>query len=584
MATHFNTQIGQAGALPGDGHLELLVVADDDQARRRIRESLESLDREVVVHEAVTARGATEALARRRFDCALVDAELPDSSGAELIRGASALPGWRRRSTPFVLMGDEHDVHALDSAVRNGAEDLLPRKGLDGVGLIRSIRFAMERKRSQTLVEEANDKLDRLVTLDPLTELPNRRAFERYLKARAIDAVQTGADQRMFDHPGGFPGDLAGERPVVILIDVDDLKEINERFGLDVGDQALRWVARAVERAVPVGTFVARVGGDEFAVLLQPDKTPSALAAGERIRMDVAALAMRWREQPVPIFVSVGAAVVPAHAATVSAVLGFAQRALDRSKHQGKNRVSLADLPLADESLPASGGRTVTVDSDTFEQRNLRTWRQPIVRLSDGRSMGYEFCTRGQAGKLESPLDLLTAAAARDDLATVDLRFLRRAVLQATRLPRRMRSHLNVRAETLLEVPPEVIYEALLAGPEPDNVYLELEIKDLELDLDDLALRVDSLRRCGIGLVVDGLGGGRSSLEALLALRPEWVGLSPNVGPESLARLLGVLDKLGCHAVAKGVETAEQACMLADAGVRLAQGWFFGRPAPCDLD
>ncbi len=576
-------QSNRGSVVPGDGQLELLLVADDDQARRRIRETLEALPRPVVVHEAVTARGATEALARRRFDCAIVDAELPDGSGVDLIEGVAALPGWQRRATPFVLMGEDQDVQALDSAVRSGAEDLLPRFGLDGIGLLRSIRFAMERRRNDRLIDEANDKLERLVTLDPLTELPNRRAFERTLKARAVEAVDLAAE-RFADAGLGYGDQGEAARPVVILADIDDLKDVNERFGLDVGDQALKWVARAIERSVPPGSFVARVGGDEFAALLTPEETGNALAAGERLRMAVAALGLRWRETNVPLHVSVGCAVVPAHAATVSSVLGFARRALDRSKHLGKNRVSLADLPLSGQALAASQGRTVTVDSATFDQSNLRTWRQPIVWLADGRSVGYEFCTRGQEGKIESPLDLLSAAEARDDLATVDLRFLRRAVLQATRLPRRMRSHLNVRAETLLEVPPEVIYEALLAGPEPDNVFLELEVSDLSADIDDLALRVDVLRRSGIKFVVDGLGGGGSSIEALIALEPEWVGLSPSVTPEVLGPLLAVVDRLGCHAVAKGVETAEQAASLAAAGVQLAQGWFFGRPEPCDLD
>ena len=572
-----------SAGVAGDGQLELLLVADDDQARRRIREALEALPRSVTVHEAVTARGATEALARRRFDCAIVDAQLSDGSGVDLIAGAAALPDWRRRSTPFVLMGDVHDVNALDFAVRSGAEDLLPRSGLDGIGLLRSIRFAMERQRSDRLVDDANDKLERLVTLDPLTELPNRRAFERTVKARAVEAVES-ASERFTDDELRYGDAIQAGRPVVILADVDDLKELNERFGLDVGDQALRWVARAMERSVPPGSFVARVGGDEFAALLTPEETGAALAAGERIRMAVAALGLRWKEMAVPLRVSVGCAVVPAHAATASSVLGFARRAVDRSKHLGKNRVTLADLPLSGETLVASQGRTVTVDSATFDQCNLRTWRQPIVRLSDGRSVGYEFCTRGQEGRLESPLELLSAASARDDLATVDLRFLRRAVLQATQLPRRMRAHLNVRAETLLEVPPEVIYEALLAGPEPDNVFLELEMRDLPQDLQELALRVDILRRSGIKFVLDGLGGGGSSIEALLALTPEWVGLSPAVSPPTLRPLLSVIGRLGCHAVAKGVETAEQAAALAAAGVQLAQGWFLGRPEPCDID
>ena len=571
----------QSLADDGSESLELLLVADDDQERRRIREQLEALPRNIVVHEAVTARGATEALARRQFDCAIVDSRLSDGTGRQLIEGVATLPGWERRSTPFVLMGDQMttDAHAFDAAVKSGAEDLLPKRGLDGLGLLRSIRFAIERQRTRRIIDDANDRLDRLVTLDPLTELPNRRAFERVLRARAIDAVESITSPGI---PGYDELDALPHRPVIVLVDVDDLRVVNERFGMEVGDEALRAIARSLERSLPVGSYLARVGGDEFAALLPPNQTGNALVAGENVRMAVASLDLRRRNSAIPLTVSVGCAVVPEHASLLSSVLGFAQRALDRSKFSGKNRVTLADLPVAGEPVPSDRGRTVTVDSATFEPTNLHTWRQPIVRLSDGESVGFEFCTRGQEGKLESPLDLLLAAAARDDLATVDLRFLRRAVLQAARLPGRLRSHLNVRAATLMEVPPEVVYQALLAGPEPDNVYLELEVRDLPDDLDDLALRMAALRRGGIEFVLDGVGGGGTSLEALIALEPEWIGLSRGVSFRGLGKLLAIVERIGCHVVAKGVETPEQASRFADAGVRLAQGWFFGRPEACD--
>jgi len=81
-------------------------------------------------------------------------------------------------------MGDEHDVPAPDSAVRNGGEDLLPRYGLDGVGLLRSIRFAMERRRSRTLVDEANEKLERPVVI--LCDVDNLLAVVERLGCHVI--------------------------------------------------------------------------------------------------------------------------------------------------------------------------------------------------------------------------------------------------------------------------------------------------------------------------------------------------------------------------------------------------------------
>ena len=173
---------------------------------------------------------------------------------------------------------------------------------------------------NQESLIEANTRLAALATLDGLTGLKNRRAFQE----RLVDELA-----RSKRHGGAV---------TLLLLDIDHFKSFNDSFGHPRGDEVLRSVARHLSRSIRDSDFAARYGGEEFAIILPDTDRDGALQMGERLREAIEGAA--WSERAITI--SVGAATVVQGAATVEGVIDQADRALYRSKQQGRNRVTLA--------------------------------------------------------------------------------------------------------------------------------------------------------------------------------------------------------------------------------------------------
>jgi len=175
---------------------------------------------------------------------------------------------------------------------------------------------ALENARRHRLVE-------RQAATDELTGLPNRRRFMRSLTGEIARAKRTG---------GVFS---------VIMLDLDDFKRVNDRFGHDAGDRALRVFADVLRKAMRETDVAARIGGEEFACLLPSSDEAGAHGLAERIRTDLAESAIALPDgREMSITASLGIAAYPAAGKTAEALLRAADLALYRAKAEGKNRVA----------------------------------------------------------------------------------------------------------------------------------------------------------------------------------------------------------------------------------------------------
>ena len=161
--------------------------------------------------------------------------------------------------------------------------------------------------------------------LDPLTGLPNRRAFLQ--DADQLRAMQIGC----------------GRTIAVLMIDLDHFKSINDRFGHSVGDRVLQIFARTAAANLRSFDLIGRLGGEEFAAVLADSSREDALAVAERIRSAFAAAASVVDGYPVGATTSVGVAVMRDSSQGVTALLGQADRALYRAKDLGRNRIEFAE-------------------------------------------------------------------------------------------------------------------------------------------------------------------------------------------------------------------------------------------------
>jgi len=317
----------------------ILIVEDDAVQTEELVRPLVAQGFEV----RTAADGAAGLAVMRQWcpDAVVLDWELPILDGGALTRTIKANPAMSR--VLLIIASARGRPEMRSEGIEIGADDYLV-KPIDARELIARLRNGLLLRRLQSELEEKNRQLARLASTDPLTELPNRRAFDASL-AREIKGAERHAD------------DLA-----IVLLDLDEFKSINDRYGHDVGDEVLREVGARLREACRAGDQVARIGGEEFALVLTRTPLEGAAAAAERTRILLS-------EEPYST--SAGSLFVTASfgVAVAGGEIGFeaveiyraADSAMYKSKGEGRNRV------------------TVNRDRESSKRRSRRTGDVPIT-------------------------------------------------------------------------------------------------------------------------------------------------------------------------------------------------------------
>jgi diguanylate cyclase (GGDEF)-like protein len=405
---------------------------------------------------------------------------------------------------------------------------------------------------------------------DPLTGLANRTLFAERL------------DQAIAQGSGG------GGSVVLIFVDLDDFKEVNDQFGHGGGDVVLHAVGQRLLGCVRTSDTVARLGGDEFAILLE-GVVDAPQSVADRVR---GALRRPFAVHGTQVAVraSMGLVVLDPDEPLVTSdvLLGRADTSMYAGKRLGKD-TAVVYGPSADSppdfttSLRRARGGVPQGFAMEF---------QPIVRLSDDAPVAVEALARWTApdGTQIPPNSFVNAAENAGLGAEMDALALDHACREIAAAELDLTVHVNVCASRLGTVELEQSVTAALDryGLPADRLVVEITETVPVLDL---AVGADAIRRLqslGVRVALDDFGAGYSSLTWLHALPVDLIkldrALTTGVRPDrdvALCRSLVSLGaELGFTVVAEGIETAEQAMLLARAGCTLAQGYRFGRPGP----
>ncbi len=553
--------------------IRLLIVEDDHATARLLRDLLESTaSPPIETRHVASAAAACEVLERGDADVVLLDLGLPDA------RDLGALEQLQRCRTdiPLVILTGNADEKTAHEALNHGAEDYLVKATVDRAGLVRSIRYAIERHRNVRALESmkreletANESLERMTMLDPLTDLQNRRGIQQAL-SQEIERVQR-----------------YGEAVAVLLIDIDDFKQINEKLGHAVGDVALKELARRIRGSVRGVDCIGRLGGDEFMLLLpNVGDTSEVVRIAERVRLLIATSIIQHTAGSISLTASIAVLMLTTDTPSVDQLLARMHELLSRGKREGKNRVvfELGNFDDTDRRAKAQADMCTHL----AEGKNLITIKQPIVRLADESPVAYEFLSRYSNGIFEVPDTFFRVCAERNILTLVDHFCLKRAVDAASVLPPYLRFHINVFPSTLLAIPTEHL---LASFPEdiPRNTFcLEISEQQIIGDPSHLVPPVAAAREAGLLIAIDDVGFGSSCLESLVVLEPDVIKIDKRcvIGISSdprlrkqLARYIGLTKVLGAELVAEGVENAQDLAVLRDFGIEYAQGYYWGQPA-----
>ncbi|NRF72049.1 EAL domain-containing protein [Aquincola sp. S2] len=447
----------------------------------------------------------------------------------------------------------------------------------------RAARLASALQVANTQLRSANDEL-RLRTLqDPLTALANRELFEDRLK-HAIARCERSSDGVAERHR---------TKLAVLFVDLDGFKPVNDSFGHGTGDLLLKEVARRLAHAARDSDTVARVGGDEFLVLMEDVATIADCASlAQRIVGDIAR-PLEIGKRRVEISASVGIAIFPDHGRGEKLV-AHADSAMYAAKRAGGNSMSVFEAHMDSDAL-----YTLSLQSDlrhAVERGELQLYYQPKIDGHEGRIHGVEALVRWnhpQRGLL-SPGVFIPLAERFGLIGAIGNWVIEEACRQMrdwAEVGVRMRVAINLSAYQLRE--PDLVERIERAlqreRVEPSCLLCEITESVAMEDIQATQTAFEGLARIGVFLSIDDFGTGYSSLSYLRQLPARQLKIDrsfvQDLQSSSDARavvdaVVRLAHALGLRVVAEGVETAGQRDALVRMGCDEMQGFLFARPMP----
>jgi diguanylate cyclase (GGDEF)-like protein/PAS domain S-box-containing protein len=430
-------------------------------------------------------------------------------------------------------------------------------------------RDSTERRRVEARLRELAD-------LDPLTGLLNRRSFENALAGH-------------IDYSARYGG--AGS---LLVLDIDNFKYVNDTVSHRAGDALIKGVAHLIRGRLRKTDVLARLGDDEFAVLLHAADGEKAHRVAHELRELVAGHSFVLDRQPVRATVSIGVAPVADQQLTGPELLAHADMAMYAAKDRGRDRVV---------EFSREGGAEVATRQALAEQIRRATERglfvlvcQPILDLRSNQVTQYELLLRmrGEEGQLLEPTSFLSTAERFGLIQGID----RWVAQQAVRL---LAGHQKAGRDLVLEVnisplsmndgefATAVGRELLATGVKPANLVFEVTETAAVADLDQARRFAESLTRIGCRFALDDFGSGFASFYylkhlpiSLLKIDGEFIrDLTRTPSDQVLVKaLVEVARGLGIQTIAEYVADDQTLELVRELGVDYAQGFLIGRPAP----
>jgi len=492
------------------------------------------------------------------------------------------------------------------AAVATGLRSAVTFPVVDGSGTVALVEFLSEQvdrpdeavlDMAWAAVGQLGGVADRLSAAAAEVE---RKRLEGQLASQALHDRLTGLPNRVLlrdrvEHAMARSG-REGSSVALLVADVDRFKVVNESVGHEGGDRLLVAVGERLADILRPGDTVARMGGDEFALLCE-EVASSDEAAGIAARvLEAFEKPFRVKGADMSVTASVGVAVGGRDVVDAELLLRNADVAMYRAKDRGRDR-----LEVFDESMLAHGGERLSVENDlrrAISQGQLRLYYQPIVHIETGVIAGFEALVRWQhpVRGLLPPIEFIPAAEETGLIVPLGRHVLQEAcrqaaTWQASHPAEALRVSVNVSARQLAQPGwsdevAQILAESCL---EPRQLVLEITESVLMADTDASALRLEELRRLGVRIAIDDFGTGYSSLVYLRRLPVDVLkidksfidGVAEGPHESALARaVVKLASTLRLEAVAEGITTRKQLSQLRRLHCPYGQGYFFSRPQP----
>jgi diguanylate cyclase (GGDEF)-like protein len=510
-------------------------------------------------------------LAEHAVNIILLDLGLPDAQGLEAIQRAhAAAPG-----VPLVVLTGLDDELLAVQALQQGAQDYLIKGQIETRGLLRALRYAIERKTMESAALAMARQMAHSAEHDFLTGLPNRMLLnDRVGQAIALATRYT-------------------KKVAVLFLDLDGFKHINDSLGHPIGDKLLQSVAKRLVDCIRGSDSVSRQGGDEFVLLLLELERAEDAAVTARRMLEAVAQPHTIDQHDLHVTASIGLSIYPDDGLDAETLIKNADTAMYQAKENGRRSFQFfkpaMNVRAVERQFIEEGLRRA------LERQEFALHYQPTVNLMTGAITGAEALirwTHPTRGSI-APAQFIPVAEDCGLILPIGAWVLREACAQAQAwmdagLPI-MSMAVNVSA---MEFRDKNFLDGLFTilsetGLDPRSLELELTESVLMKHAEFTASVLQILRKRGVQVAVDDFGTGYSSLSYLqkfpvdaLKIDQSFVRQISTSGDDTtiVKAVIGMARSLKLRVIAEGVETLDEVAFLRAYRCEEAQGYYFSRP------
>ena len=550
-----------------DLHGAKILIVDDDEDVVRILQCLLAAVGYVAVTSTTNGCDVCALHQIHHYDLIVLDMNMPGMNGFEVIERLKQIEGDEYLPVLVVTAEADYKLRALEA----GARDFLC-KPFDRLEVVTRIRNMLE---VRLLYTASRNRVEHMAHYDSLTGLPNRNMFIREL----AHSLQTAGNQLS----------------AVLVIDLDGFKRINDNFGEMAGDAVLGQFAQRLGACLPSHQGIARLGNDEFALVLTAIAEPlAAIAAAHQIRATLA-LPFCLPELEVRITACIGIAVYPGDSGDATTLLKYANTALNQAKQDGADNVRFFT-----DAMNIQGVRRFEFEHalrKACDNGEFELVYQPKVQISSDRVVGVEALLRWNwpGHPQVQPAEFISLLEETGLIVQVGAWVIRTACRQIalwSRLPGGpVHIAVNVSSRQFSDSCLETVVSDAIAEYGIDAGLLGLEVTESALmcNTDRTVSTLANLRAKGIRISIDDFGTGYSSLAYLKrfpldTLKIDIAFIRDIISNPNDAAMVGAIitmaHSLGLEVIAEGVETAAQLAYLGRHRCDQIQGYFFSRPLP----
>ena len=533
----------------------------------------------------ITASSGGEALeiARNEDGLALMllDVEMPEMDGFEVSRAMQKED--RTRSIPIIFITAHQDSAHIERAYLSGAVDFL-QKPVRKTALLSKVRVFLDLWRLRSGLEQeivqrklAEQRVEHLAVHDPLTNLYNRRGLYEQLN-QLISRSQR-------NHYSS----------VVIFIDLDGFKSINDEFGHESGDVLLKQISESYKKIVRQTDTIARIGGDEFVILMTDISESNALIIKVEQFIAATSAPVNLDGRIASVSASIGIALYPDHGSDTETLLDHADQAMYQAKNGGKNT-----FRFFSEDINRRANRKRELQENlkkALPDNEFTVFYQPIVDVKTGAPASAEALLRWQNATLGEvgPDEFIPAAESAGLISELGRWVLSEAMSSGAAWSNQygIKLRLAINASSL-QFKNNLLYDSILQQINhhdwsPDLLEIEITEGLLLDDSVEVTNYINAINKLGVRLSIDDFGTGFSALSYLKNYPVSTVKIDRTfvIGlPEDkenvvlVGAIIAMAHGLRLEVIAEGVETLAQWEFLKALNCDFAQGYYFGKPVP----